>query len=246
MQDIVVAETRPLSQVERVVDTFIAPRKTFTDILRSTSWWLPFILFTIVSIASTYSVSKKVGFDAVAQRQIEVSPSSEERMSQLPPEQRAKQVHISAIFTEAIGYGFGVAILLGCAFSALLYWASFNFGLGAKTTFGQMFALNVYTLLPRLFLSILNIVFVFAGVNTENYDIRNPVGTNLGYYMPNAAPALRPILSSIDIFAVWTLVLAVIGASIISRKSIGQSAAVVVGWWFLFILIATGFAAAFG
>ena len=30
-----------LSQVERVVDTFIAPSKTITDILRSTSWWLP-------------------------------------------------------------------------------------------------------------------------------------------------------------------------------------------------------------
>jgi hypothetical protein len=31
-----------LSQVERVVDTFVASSKTFTDILRSTSWWLPF------------------------------------------------------------------------------------------------------------------------------------------------------------------------------------------------------------
>ena len=29
-----------LSEVERVVDTFIAPTKTFTDILRSASWWL--------------------------------------------------------------------------------------------------------------------------------------------------------------------------------------------------------------
>jgi hypothetical protein len=27
-----------LSQVERVVDTFIAPTKTFTDILRNTTW----------------------------------------------------------------------------------------------------------------------------------------------------------------------------------------------------------------
>ena len=37
-------EVTGLSQVERVVDTFVAPSKTFADILRSTSWWLPFLI----------------------------------------------------------------------------------------------------------------------------------------------------------------------------------------------------------
>ena len=32
--------SKPLSQWERVLDTFIT-LKTFTDILRDTSWWLP-------------------------------------------------------------------------------------------------------------------------------------------------------------------------------------------------------------
>ena len=43
MSDIVAnAEaSTPLTQVERVVDTFIAPAKTFHDILRSASGWLP-------------------------------------------------------------------------------------------------------------------------------------------------------------------------------------------------------------
>ena len=39
-----------LSQMERVVDTFVAPKKTFTDILRSTSWWLPFLLMVLVTL----------------------------------------------------------------------------------------------------------------------------------------------------------------------------------------------------
>jgi hypothetical protein len=49
-----------LSQVERVVDTFIAPTKTFTDILRSTSWWLPFLLAVVVSLGVTYAIDKQV------------------------------------------------------------------------------------------------------------------------------------------------------------------------------------------
>ncbi len=50
-----------LSQVERVVDTFIAPSKTFTDILRSTSWWLPFLLAVVVSIGVTFAIDKSGG-----------------------------------------------------------------------------------------------------------------------------------------------------------------------------------------
>ena len=33
-------ETQSLSEVERVIDTFVAPSKTFTDIRRNASWWM--------------------------------------------------------------------------------------------------------------------------------------------------------------------------------------------------------------
>ncbi len=244
MQDILVSEGKPLSEVERVVDTFLAPSKTFTDILRSASWWLPFLLAVIVTFGSTFAISQKVGFDAVAQHEIERSPKSEERMASLTPEQRAKQMQISATVTKVISFCFPVLILFFTAIGALVLWASFNFGLGAKTTFGQMFAVWMYASLPRLFVGLLNIIFVYAGVNTENFDIRNPVGTNLAYYTPDASPAIKSLLTSIDIFGLWTLALLVIGTAIISRKSMGQAAAIVVGWWVLILLVGVGFAAA--
>ena len=37
-----------LSQVERVVDTFIEPSKTFADIKRNRSWWLPFLILILL------------------------------------------------------------------------------------------------------------------------------------------------------------------------------------------------------
>ena len=43
---------RGLSQMERVVNTFVAPTATFKDILRSTSWWLPFVLMVVSSTGS--------------------------------------------------------------------------------------------------------------------------------------------------------------------------------------------------
>ena len=236
-------EVQPLSQVERVVDTFVAPTKTFTDILRSTSWWLPFLMLLIVTVASTLTVDKKIGFDRVAETSIQQSASSEERMSQLSPDQRARQMHIIGVSMKVVSYGFSILALVISLVIALLNWASLNFGLGAKTTFGQNFAVVMYAGLPRLFVGLLNIIFVFTGVNTENYNLNNPVGTNLGYYLTDSPKWLQTAATSLDVFAIWTLVLSILGLSIISGKTKGQAAIVAVGWFVFFLIIGVGFAA---
>ena len=85
-----------LSQVERVVDTFVAPTKTFKDILRSTSWWLPFVLLVLVTWGNSAVVGKQVGWERTAENQIRQNPKQEEAMANLTPEQRANQMRISA------------------------------------------------------------------------------------------------------------------------------------------------------
>src|SRR5271170_5371195 len=96
MSDVAVADSQSgqpgLSQVERVVDTFVAPSKTFTDILRNTSWWLPFLLATLVSIGVTYTIDRQVGFGRVVENVILDSPKQEEQMQSLQPDQRAARV----------------------------------------------------------------------------------------------------------------------------------------------------------
>jgi hypothetical protein len=235
-----------LSQVERVVDTFVAPSKTFTDILRSTSWWLPFVLLVLVTWASTVVVEKQVGWDRVSENQIHQNPKAEERMANLTPEQRAAQVRLSANITRYVSYGSFVLILLFVAIFALIYWASFNFGLGAKTTFGQMFAVCMYAGLPRLLTGLLTILTLLFGNSADTYDVRNPVGTNLAYFMPDAGPALKAALSFFDVIGLWNLVLLIIGTAIVAKVSKGKAAAVVVGWWVLGLLISVAIAAVTG
>ena len=55
-----------LSEPQRLVNTFIAPSKTFTDIRRNASWWVPLFLICIFSIAFFVMIDKKVGFEQVA------------------------------------------------------------------------------------------------------------------------------------------------------------------------------------
>lgn len=232
-----------LSQVERVVDTFIAPSKTFTDILRSTSWWLPFLLMVVVTLGSAYAIDKKVTFAAVSEAEMAKSSMGSDRINSLPADQRASVMQRQAVITKYTTYASFLFILIFVAIEALVLWASFNFGLGAKTTFGQVFAVVMYSALPRLFVGLLNIILLFANVGTENFDLRNPVGTNIGYYM--TSPALRAAGAFFDVFGLWCLFLLILGMSIVSKKTMGQAAAVVVGWWVLILLLATGAAAVF-
>jgi hypothetical protein len=234
-----------LSQVERVVDTFVAPSKTFTDILRSANWLLPFLLYMLVAAGFAFTIDKKIGFDSVAEQQVQQSQMAQNQMSNMTPAARAQAIHGRAVGTKYVSYVGGIFFLIFGLIGALLNWASINFGFGAKTTFGQNFALQMYASLPLFLKSLLSIIFVAAGVGSENFNMQNPIGTNLGFYMTDSAAWIKAALAFFDIFGIWALVLAVIGLSCISGKSKGQAAIVVFGWWFLLLVIVTGFSAAF-
>jgi hypothetical protein len=250
MSDVVAVEAQSgqpgLSQVERVVDTFVAPSKTFTDILRDTSWWLPFLLAVVVSIGVTYTIDRQVGFGRVVENVILDSPKQEEQMQSLQPDQRAARVSAMTGGYKYVTYATPVIILIISAIGALINWASFNVGLGAKTTFGQMFCVWMYASLPRLLSGLLTLITVLFGGNAESFNIKNPVGTNLAYFMPDAAPWLKTALSFFDVIGIWNLVLLVIGTSIVAKVSRGKAAAVVVGWWVIVLVLSVITAAVSG
>jgi hypothetical protein len=244
MSDAVVEQGTGLSEVERVVDVFVAPSKTFTDILRSARWWLPFVVMVLLGLITTVVVDRQVGFARVAENQIHQSPKQEDAFNSLTPEQKTARLQGMAKGYKFSSYASFVFVLIFVAIGALLYWASFNFGLGARTTYGQMFAVWMYASLPRLITGGLAIVLLMTGVNTDSYNLQNPVGTNLAYYMPDAAPWLRTVLSFFDVIGLWVLVLLVIGTAIVAKVQRGKAAIVVIGWWLFGLIVMTGIAVA--
>jgi hypothetical protein len=197
-----------------------------------------------VTVASSAAVEKQVGWERVAENQIRQNPKQEEAMASLTPEQRAGRMQVTAKIYRYTSFGSFAFILIFVAIFSLIYWASFNFGLGAKTTFGQMFAVCMYAGLPRLLTGLLTIVTLLFGNSADSYDIKNPVGTNLAYFMPDSGPALKAALSFFDVIGLWNLVLLVIGTAIVAKVSTGKAAAVIVGWWVFGLLISVGIAAA--
>ena len=237
-------DTPPLTQVERVVDTFIAPSKTFTDILRNQSWWLPFLLSVVVSYGFLFAVQRQVGFDAVVDNAIKQDPKATERMASQTPAQQAQGRQIALSITKGIVYTAPVLGLVLAAIFALVLWATINFGFGGRATFATVFAVWLYGTLPMLLKSILTIVTLFTGMDKESFNINNPVGTNIGFYLPAETPKwLMTLCTSVDVVWLWSLVLVGIGLAIVGKVKRSSGLAAIFVWWALLQLIFVGLAA---
>jgi hypothetical protein len=63
-------EPAPLSEGARILNTFAAPSKTFTDLRRNASWWAPWLLLSAVSILFFYVMDRQIGFDQISKNEI--------------------------------------------------------------------------------------------------------------------------------------------------------------------------------
>ncbi len=236
----------PLSEGARIVDTFIAPSKTFTDLRRSASWWAPFLLMVVVSTIFVYTAGQKIGFRKIMENQMQSQPKQQERLEQLPPDQREQRLEGGAKFTGAISYAFPLITLIIWVIIAAVLFATFKFAAGADVTFKVSLAIVIYSALPLMLKSLLALLSVVAGMSPDSFSFQNPVATNPGYFMtPGENVFLYGVASALDIFMIWTLALSAIGFTCVSKVKRGTSFAIVFGWWAVFTLAGAGIGAAF-
>lgn len=237
-------EQSPLSQAERVVDTFVAPRKTFTDIRRSASWWVPWVLISIAGLALVFTVDKKVGMEKVAENSIQQSPKRAAKLDQLPPDQRASQMEVAAKVTRIFAYGSPALTIIIVAVMAAVLVGTFKLGLGAEVKFKQGMAISMYAFLPGIIKALLVILTIMIS-GGESFTFEHQLASNLGPLFDPSSSFLYSIASSLDLFDIWALILTGIGYSCVSKVKRGNSMAVVFGWWILVVLVKAGFSALF-
>ena len=241
-----VPEGPALTQTQRVVYTFTAPSKTFSDIKRNSSWWLPFLLTVVFGYIFFAGVTTKITWTQVAENNVRNSPKQSEQLDKLPAEQRASQLKIIGLVSEGISAAIPVFALIFTAIMAGILLATINFGFGGKATFWQAFAVVWYAGLPGLLKLILGTIAMFAGLAPESFNINNPSGTNVGYYLPpDTSKPLLAFATALDITTLWTLVLCSIGISIVAGTKRSSGYIAVFGWWIITVLLGVGVAAAF-
>lgn len=233
-----------MSEGARIINTFIAPSKTFTDLRRSAAWWGPWILISIFSVAFMFAVGKQVTFEQVSKNQIEHSTKRAEQFDKLPADQQQKQLQISSKIIGFFAYGSPALILFYFLISTVAVWVTFKVGTTAETTFGQAYAITMYASLPGIIGAILGIISLFAGVNPEGFDINNPVGTNLAYYLDpdTTGKFIRAMASTFDVISIWSVILIGIGYACTSKVKRSTAIAIVAGWFIAWKLLTSALA----
>ena len=249
MEDVAVvdAPVGGLSQVERVVDTFVAPSKTFADIKRSAAWWMPFLLVCILSTCYSFVLVHKVGYPALVDGIVHQTPALEERLANATPEDAAK-IRGTMEMQFKFSYAAPVFLLIVALIVAGVLLLTANFGFGGTATYGQMLAVWFYGTLPMAFITLLTIIVLYAGMGAESFNIKNPVGTNLGYFLQGGSSPhwLVTFATSIDVFTIWAAFLLGIGVSIVAGIKRSSGMIVVFGWLILVVLCKTAFSALTG
>ena len=233
----------PMSEPARILNTFIAPAKTFTDLQRNASWWGPLVLVVLVSLLYAATMDRKVGFEQIARNEIARSASRSAQMDKMAPDQKAQNVAISAAITKYIAYGSVILAFIFWAIMAGILLAVFRFGADAAVSFKVVWAIVIYGGMPWLIHALLGMLSMTAGVDREAFNINNPVGTNPAYFMdPTGNKFVLGMASAFDIFAFWSIALIGIGFACNSRVKRSTAIGIVAALFFVYKLISSGLA----
>ena len=214
-----------LGQAERVVDAFVAPTKVFEDIKRgNASWWLPWLLSALMGLGFAYVVLHRIGIQTLVEGVIQQSAVLQEQITNDTPEQAAALRNGMAMRFQYMYVAPAIFLVVGAIVAAILLGTA-NFVFGGRATYKQMLAVWFYGTLPLTLISVLAVVSLYAGGAEDSFNIRNTVGTNVGYWvMGGGAPVwLVTVLSSVDVIAIWAAVLLTIGVSRVAGIKRGQA-----------------------
>lgn len=234
----------PLSQTERVLDTFIAPTKAFTDLRRSANWIVPFLLMSIATIALVFVADRKIGLEKIVENQLAMQPKQAARLDQLSPEDRARKMQTVVSFNRTVSYMYPLFILVFLVIVAGVLLATFNFGLGTEVTFNQSLAVCIYASLPSVIKALLAVLVLFLGAG-EAFTFQNPIASNLSGLFDPSSHFLYAVALNLDVFNIWTIALTGIGFSCLTKIKRSTCLGVLFVWWAVWVLGISGISAAF-
>jgi hypothetical protein len=225
---------------ERIAGVLFAPAETFQDIVRKPDILAPLLVIVLIGYICTVFVVPRTDYSSILAQQ---SEAMQKQGRQMGEEQRAQIERFTVAFAKVAGW---TAPLLGVAIYAILagiFLLAFRL-LGGEGTYKQAFSVTIYAWMPLLLFGIITTIVVVARGTFDPIAAATLVKSNPAFLVDmKEQMALYSLLSSFDIFTIWTIVLFCIGFAAMSRLTITKAAVIVISLWFAQIAIKVGFAA---
>ena len=219
----------------RIVGVLFSPGKTFAEIARKPDWVVPALVIIVVVFITTLVTVPRVDFEGTYREAFEAKGVSGQQAEQA--------IRFAVAFAKGTQY-VGPFLLLGVlAVVALIYFLGVRM-LGGTGTYQQIFSVVLYGYIPHVIRSLIKIPIMFTKHGLKLQEIDAVVRSSPAFLVSFKSNAvLFTLLSRLELFAIWSLILMVIGLAAVSRLSKAKTAVIVIVAWVLMTLLVVGGAA---
>lgn len=220
------------SSFGRLIGALLWPRETFRSIRERPTWAAA--LLTLLAV--------QAGVFLVAFQHLDLS-SVEERMAA-----RGATMPLEQVKGFVLWIGLPVGLVTSAVFfllAAAVFLGAFQLA-GAPLPFRRSLSVTLHGLLPLAVASLLAIPVVATRSKVTPESLRSGafLASNPGFFAPaGTGPVLRALLSSLDLFSLWSVILLVLGFRIATGTSRRNATWIVVGAWCVGVAVKIGFAA---
>lgn len=210
---------------QRIIGVLFSPDATMASIARRPDWLLPLVILLVMSLVAGVVIAQHVDFGAAAREAMEQNKNASQ-------EQIDKGVKMAAGIGKVVTYLSPVLSAIGLLVIAGVLLLAFRL-FGGEGDFKQAFSVTCYSSMPGVIKSIIMMIIIVAkGGMIPGQELATLVRSNLGFLVDyKANPMAFAVLSSIDIFSIWFVVLMIIGFAYLSRVSRVKSAVIIVSLW---------------
>jgi len=212
----------------KLISVFWEPSATFKSLKIKTQWFdivLPILLVALGSIISIPYVTPI----AIEQQKARIEKS--ERLSDEQKEMAFERMdkHAGSIIPYV---STPISIAVKCVFIALVMWFAGNFLLGGESKFVHVFAVTAYACL-------IDIIAVAVKVPLMVSQQTMKVYTSLALFFEESSSFLFRFMATLDIFALWKVILLSIGLGVIYDLKTSKVFWVVLLLWLGYCVIAS-------
>lgn len=231
------------SSIARLAGALFSPQKTFTAIRERPTWLVALLVLVVLSLVSSILLTQKMDMEEVVREAVA------QRGRQISEEQIEQGIELQEKFGTLFAVAGSVIFLpAGYLLITLIFWVVFKL-LGGDFPFKTGFATTVHGLLPGGVAALLSLPVILSRAEFSFADVQSGsvLASNLGALAPEeSGQTLRVLLSSLDVFTIWSVILLAIGFAVVAKVSRTTAGVTVVVLWLVWILAKVGWVSIFG
>ncbi len=218
-----------MNSLQKVVSVIVSPTKAFEGIREKPTVLLPIILIILLPLAYTVVYWSKLEPSIIV--------ILENQSIAMGIEPTKEYLDLQIAITKYSSYATGVGILIGTLISALYYFICSKIA-GTEAKYKEIFSLVLHVGMISMLSYVLNFI-----LSAMNIDVTTSI-TSVASFLPisMSASILYGVLSTVELFNVWSLIIMVIGLQVVvkmSKKAAIISVSIAYGFTILMITVST-------